>query len=80
MDADGDGIPCETVYGERGGPGPAPTAQGDCDPAYLDECLPSPPPDLDCADIGHRVTVDHSNGDPHRLDADGDGYGCDSYG
>jgi Excalibur calcium-binding domain len=39
MDADGDGIPCETVYGERGGPGPAPTAQGDCDPAYPDECL-----------------------------------------
>ena len=24
MDADGDGIPCETVYGERGGPAPTP--------------------------------------------------------
>jgi hypothetical protein len=78
MDADGDGIPCETVYGEVGDPAPGP--QEDCDPAYPDECLPSPPPDLDCADIGHRVTVDHSNGDPHRLDADGDGYGCDRYG
>jgi len=28
MDADGDGIPCETVYGEVGGPGPAPTPAG----------------------------------------------------
>jgi hypothetical protein len=77
MDADGDGIPCETVYGEVGGPAPAP--QEDCDPAYPDDCLPSPPPDLDCADIGRRVAVDHKYGDPHRLDADGDGYGCDRY-
>jgi hypothetical protein len=80
MDADGDGIPCETVYGEVGAPGPAPAPQQDCDPAYPDDCLPSPPPDLDCADVGHRVTVDHSYGDPHRLDADRDGIGCDRYG
>jgi hypothetical protein len=78
MDADGDGIPCETVYGERGGPAPPPAQN--CDPAYPDDCLRSPPPDLDCADIGHRVTVDHSYGDPHRLDADRDGIGCDRYG
>jgi hypothetical protein len=80
MDADGDGIPCETVYGEVGGRGPAPVPQDDCDPAYPDDCLPSPPPDLDCADVGHRVRVDHSYGDPHRLDADGDGIGCDRFG
>jgi hypothetical protein len=80
MDADGDGIPCETVYGEVGGQGPAPVRQEDCDPAYPDDCLPSPPPDLDCADVGHRVTVDHSFGDPHRLDADRDGIGCDRFG
>lgn len=80
MDADGDGIPCETVYGEVGGQGPAPVPQEDCDPAYPDDCLPSPPPDLDCADAGHRVTVDHRYGDPHRLDADGDGIGCDRFG
>jgi hypothetical protein len=80
MDADGDGIPCETVYGEVGDPEPPPVPQEDCDPAYPDDCLPSPPPDLDCADIGHRVTVDHSYGDPHRLDADRDGVGCDRYG
>lgn len=76
MDADGDGIPCETVYGEVGGPAP----RQDCDPAYPNDCLASPPPDLDCADVGRRVVVDHSHGDPHRLDADGDGYGCDRYG
>jgi hypothetical protein len=59
---------------------PAPPPQSNCDPAYPNDCLPSPPPDLDCADIGHRVEVDHQYGDPHRLDADGDGIGCDSWG
>jgi hypothetical protein len=59
---------------------PAPPPQTDCDPAYPNDCLPRPPPDLDCADIGHRVEVDHQYGDPHRLDADGDGVGCDRWG
>jgi PASTA domain-containing protein len=59
---------------------PAPPPQNDCDPAYPNDCLPPPPPDLDCADIGHRVEVDHQYGDPHRLDADGDGVGCDRWG
>jgi hypothetical protein len=80
MDADGDGIPCETVYGEVGGPGQAPDPQEDCHPAYPDDCLPPPPPDLDCDEIGYRVRVDHRYGDPHRLDADRDGVGCDRYG
>lgn len=31
--------------------------------------------DLDCGEIGHPVTVTGS--DPYRLDADGDGIGCD---
>ena len=59
---------------------PAPPPQTDCEPAYPNDCLPPPPPDLDCADIGHRVEVDHQYGDPHRLDADGDGVGCDRWG
>jgi PASTA domain len=59
---------------------PAPAPQSDCDPAYPSDCLPPPPPDLDCADIGHRVEVEHRYGDPHRLDADGDGVGCDRWG
>ena len=37
--------------------------------------LPPPPPDLDCSDVDGPVTVGPS--DPHRLDADGDGVGCE---
>ena len=48
-----------------------------CHPAYPDDCLP-PSPDLDCGTIGHRVRVDRAHGDPHRLDADRDGWGCES--
>ena len=33
--------------------------------------------DLDCSDVGHQVTV--SDGDPHKLDADGDGLGCEGW-
>lgn len=51
-----------------------------CHPAYPGGCIPPAPPDLDCGDIRRRVQVDHSHGDPHRLDADSDGWGCDSYG
>jgi endonuclease YncB( thermonuclease family) len=36
------------------------------------------PPDLDCKDIGHRVTI--TGTDYHHLDADGDGIGCESWG
>jgi micrococcal nuclease len=57
----------------------APTG-GNCHPSYPDDCIPPAPPDLDCASIGHRVRVDQSHGDPHRLDADRDGWGCESYG
>ncbi|MEX1357147.1 MAG: thermonuclease family protein [Gaiellaceae bacterium] len=51
---------------------------GRCDPSYPDVCIPSPPPDLDCADIRKKVRV--LPPDPHRLDGDGDGWGCESYG
>ena len=34
-------------------------------------------PDLDCDDVGRTVWV--GNNDYHRLDADNDGWGCDSY-
>ena len=49
-----------------------------CDSSYPDVCIPPPPPDLDCADIGRKVRV--AGADPHRLDGDGDGWGCESYG
>lgn len=51
---------------------------GKCDPSYPGVCIPPPPPDLDCADIGRKVAVRPP--DPHRLDGDGDGWGCESYG
>ena len=34
--------------------------------------------DQDCSDIGRRVYV--GSYDPDRLDRDGDGWGCESYG
>ncbi len=33
--------------------------------------------DLDCADIGRSVAI--SGSDPHGLDADGDGIGCEGW-
>lgn len=57
-------------------PSPAPIAGG-CDPNYAGWCVPIVPYDLDCKDIGHRVTV--VGIDIHHLDGDGDGIGCESY-
>jgi micrococcal nuclease len=51
-----------------------------CHPAYPVGCIPPGPPDLDCGDIRRRVQVDHAHGDPHRLDADSDGWGCETSG
>ena len=53
---------------------------GSCHPSYPDVCIPPAPPDLDCGDIRQRVRVDRTHGDPHRLDGEGDGWGCESYG
>ena len=53
----------------------APPPNNNCHPSYS-PCLPIVS-DLDCADIGHQVTV--HGPDKYRLDADGDNVGCDSY-
>ena len=37
-----------------------------------------PGPDLDCSDIRRKVRI--TGPDYHRLDRDGDGWGCESYG
>ncbi len=58
-------------------PPPPPPPPEDCDPAYPDVCIPSPPPDLDCADIPYR-RFQVLPPDPHRFDGDGDGIGCES--
>jgi hypothetical protein len=49
---------------------------GNCDPSYPTVCIPSPPPDLDCADVnasGFKVV----GSDPHGFDGDNDGIGCE---
>lgn len=51
---------------------PAPAPAGGAEPWN------QPGPDLDCADIGQRVRI--TGEDYHRLDADGDGWACESYG
>ena len=48
-----------------------------CDPSYLDVCIPSPPPDLNCDDIDVR-NFEVSGSDPHGFDGDNDGIGCES--
>ncbi len=48
-----------------------------CDPAYPDVCIPPPPPDLDCANIPHQ-DIRVLPPDPHRLDGDNNGIGCES--
>lgn len=55
-------------------------AGGGCHPAYPDDCIPPAPPDLDCGSLRRVVRVDRRFGDPHGLDADNDGSGCESYG
>ncbi|MGB6423380.1 MAG: hypothetical protein WBF05_16225 [Anaerolineales bacterium] len=48
-----------------------------CDDAYPTVCIPSPPPDLQCANIPYRdfVVLDP---DPHNFDPDNDGIGCET--
>ncbi len=53
-----------------------PTLGGDCDPAYPDVCIPSPPPDLECRDVPYsrfRVLPP----DPHNFDGNRDGVACE---
>lgn len=61
-------------------PGGGGSAARICDPSYPTVCIPPPPPDLDCADIAplreFKVLHDIPNGDPHHLDGNNDGIGC----
>jgi len=60
---------CDSA-GPVAAPPPPIEPTGACDPSYV-QCIPSPPPDLDCYDIGFEVDV--VGDDPHGLDADFDG-------
>jgi micrococcal nuclease len=57
-----------------------PPPSGKCDPNYSGSCVPPYPPDLDCADLrslGLALPVRVVGTDPHRLDGNRDGYGCE---
>jgi micrococcal nuclease len=60
---------------------PPESIAAECDLSYPDFCLPPPPPDLNCTDIGKPLTVIHRPllgvTDPHNLDPDGNGMGCE---
>ena len=58
---------------------PSPTIPEEpvCDPSYPDLCIPPPPPDLGCGDITAR-DFEVLPPDPHGLDGDNDGIGCES--
>ncbi|CAD5984140.1 excalibur calcium-binding domain-containing protein [Planktothrix agardhii] len=47
-----------------------------CHPSYPDICIPPPPPDLNCSDIPYR-RFKVIGSDPHGLDRDQDGIGCE---
>ena len=55
-----------------------PPTSSTCDSNYSGACLAPYPPDIDCVDLAAmgitHVTV--SGSDPHNLDPDGDGIGC----
>ena len=65
--------------GRSGPPASNPPPSGKCDPNYSGGCVPPPPPDLDCADIRAMgiAPVRVVGSDPHRLDGDHDGLGCE---
>ena len=50
---------------------------GNCDPAYPDVCIPSPPPDLSCAKVAPLKRFRVLPPDPHGFDGDRDGIGCE---
>jgi len=54
-------------------PGPQQPA-GNCESGYH-PCVPAHPPDLDCADVNGPIRVTGS--DPHGLDRERDGIGCE---
>jgi micrococcal nuclease len=67
--------------GESGPPTTPPPPTGKCDPNYTNACVPPYPPDLDCAELralGLALPVRVVGGDPHRLDTDNDGLGCEA--
>jgi hypothetical protein len=82
FDTDLDGVGCESVS-TAGTTEEAGLLAADCEPSYPDACLPAPPPDLNCGHLGFGLDVIHDPAigatDPHGLDPDGNGRGCESF-
>ena len=53
------------------------TEETACDSSYPDMCIPPPPPNLTCDDVGAR-SFEVVPPDPHGFDGDNDGIGCES--
>ena len=69
-----DGMGCESSgSGSRNGG----NSGRECDLSYPEDCIPSPPPDLDCGDNGVPNNIKVLPLDPHRLDGNKDGIGCE---
>lgn len=65
--------------GRSGPPAAKQQPSGKCDRNYAGGCVPSYPPDVDCADIRALgiAPVRVIGSDVHRLDRDQDGLGCE---
>jgi hypothetical protein len=48
-----------------------------CHPSYPDFCIPPLPPDLNCDDVLPHKNFRVFEPDPHRLDGNNDGVGCE---
>ncbi len=78
LDNDNDGIGCETATQEDDDQDTDDNVDDSpCDPSYPDVCIESPPPDLDCPQISDN-NFDVVGSDPHGLDNDNDGIGCET--
>lgn len=69
-------VPVQSEYYSDFEPEPDTVYDSSCNPNYSG-CVDDSSYDLDCADVGHSVSV--IGYDEYGLDRDGDGYGCESY-
>jgi hypothetical protein len=56
----------------------SPTDPNQCAPSYPGVCIPPPPPDLSCDDVGYSDFAVLAP-DPHGFDGDHDSRGCEPY-
>ncbi len=86
FDRDNDGIGCEDGSNapDDSGVGGGDLDDGDdngdtsCHPSYPDDCIPPPPPNLNCGDEGVPENFQVVGSDPHGFDGDNDGIGCET--